>query len=134
MRIPRSPPDGNRDVFWYSELTNGDTDEFGSHVGEDEHDESNPNPRKCQLFVWEFVCLGIDPWGHKEDPSTETTVERNCEFWGREADNEDVTFCHVCGFPPRSMMMPERLRYPESATKVGGQHTHQDEADSRPRT
>jgi len=80
---PEGSPDGDRDVPpGILSLADGDTNELGSHVGEESVDESSPEAKESSQTP-PIGNLVVEVFTHGtmgRIPVTETTGEEKCEF------------------------------------------------------
>lgn len=96
---PEGSPDGDGDVLsGVLGLTDGDTDEFGSHIGEESVDESGPETKECgQALPIGDLCFEV--FTHRaigRVPVAETTAEEKDELEIEvEKRMEMLTFCRV---------------------------------------
>lgn len=77
---PERPPDGNRDVpSGILSFTNGDTDEFCSHVGEESVDEGGPETKEGSqtLPVGNLLIEVLTHGAMGRIPVTETTADKD---------------------------------------------------------
>ena len=98
---PECPPDGDWDVpSGILSFTNGDTDEFGSHISEEGVDESSPETKEGSqtLPVGNLILEVFTHRAMGRIPVTETAVEEKSGFWGEVYKQIGIlTSCHVWG-------------------------------------
>jgi len=110
---PEGPPDRDRDVLpGILGLADGDTDEFGSHVGEESVDKSGPETKEGgQTCPAGKLCVEVLTHGAMGGiPVTETTAGEKDESRGGGGQGSGNAHIRSClGLPPRSMMIPRNI-------------------------